>query len=342
MSNNSTTKGDLTEWSEFEAARVLAGIKTKILNNESDDETRNENNDLKTRNGFDLELAMSKEEVACQEGGIINKDGENGLTEEPKSSENINCLSNYPTVKTTKGKHNLTEAEKEQKRMRRVLANRESARETIRRRQAFREELIKKVADLSLDNHDIKMQRERLMNEYNTLKDNNKQLKEWIAKAKHCPETSSKTAIPVTGYSFAPYPWTSWSPFSYDLGNSLGSCGVYVPHHAWFHPHTTSGPLPMYVGTNIHGSVPYFHHQTNASSSTIVSAMQDGSDEHDHLMHLFLNSPSSDAQGKSLVQPASVSVSAAEARKKRKELTKLKHLQGKQKIWVAETFQIVA
>lgn len=160
-----------------------------------------------------------------------------------------------------------------------------------------------------------------------------------IAKAKHCPEKSSTTAIPVTGYSFAPnYPWTSWSPFSYDLGNSLGSCGVYVPHHhAWFHPHQASGPLPMYVGTNIHGSVPYCHHQTNASSSTIVSAMQDGSDEHEHPMHLVLNSnanssfPSSDDQGKSHVQPtSSVSASAAEARKKRKELTKLKHLQGKQ------------
>lgn len=142
----------------------------------------------------------------------------------------------------------------------------------------------------------------------------------------------------MTGYSFAPYPWTSWSPFSYDLGNSLGSCGVYVPHHhAWFHPHQASGPLPMYVGTNIHGSVPYCHHQTNASSSTIVSAMQDGSDEHEHPMHLVLNSnanssfPSSDDQGKSQVQPtSSVSASAAEARKKRKELTKLKHLQGKQ------------
>lgn len=67
MSNNSTTKGDLTEWSEFEAARALAsiaGIQTKILKNENDDETPNDNNDLKTRNGFDLVLAMSKEEVS--------------------------------------------------------------------------------------------------------------------------------------------------------------------------------------------------------------------------------------------------------------------------------------
>ncbi|XP_019153004.1 PREDICTED: uncharacterized protein LOC109149586 isoform X5 [Ipomoea nil] len=48
------------------------------------------------------------------------------------------------------------EAEKEARRLRRVLANRESARQTIRRRQAMYEELTKKAADLALENENLK------------------------------------------------------------------------------------------------------------------------------------------------------------------------------------------
>ncbi|KAF3795439.1 hypothetical protein EJ110_NYTH04985 [Nymphaea thermarum] len=55
-----------------------------------------------------------------------------------------------------KPKQYLNEAEKEERRLRRIHANRESARQTIRRRQAFCEELMKKAADLSLENKSIK------------------------------------------------------------------------------------------------------------------------------------------------------------------------------------------
>jgi len=48
------------------------------------------------------------------------------------------------------------QAEKEAKRLRRVLANRESARQTILRRQAIRDELARKVADLSSQNENMK------------------------------------------------------------------------------------------------------------------------------------------------------------------------------------------
>jgi hypothetical protein len=50
----------------------------------------------------------------------------------------------------------LPQAEKEAKRLRRVLANRESARQTILRRQAIRDELARKVADLSSQNENMK------------------------------------------------------------------------------------------------------------------------------------------------------------------------------------------
>ncbi|XP_023158161.1 bZIP transcription factor 16 [Zea mays] len=72
----------------------------------------------------------------------------------------------------------LTEAEKEAKRLRRVLANRESARQTILRRQAIRDELARKVADLSSQNENMKKEKDVVMQEYLSLKEANKQLKE--------------------------------------------------------------------------------------------------------------------------------------------------------------------
>ncbi|EEC67695.1 hypothetical protein OsI_35163 [Oryza sativa Indica Group] len=75
-------------------------------------------------------------------------------------------------------RHMLTEAEKEAKRLRRVLANRESARQTILRRQAIRDELARKVADLSSQNETMKKEKDVVMQEYLSLKETNKQLKE--------------------------------------------------------------------------------------------------------------------------------------------------------------------
>ncbi|XP_047071641.1 bZIP transcription factor 16-like [Lolium rigidum] len=75
-------------------------------------------------------------------------------------------------------RHALTEAEKEAKRLRRVLANRESARQTILRRQAIRDELARKVADLSSQNESMKKEKETVMQEFLTLQETNKQLRE--------------------------------------------------------------------------------------------------------------------------------------------------------------------
>ncbi|URE04418.1 bZIP transcription factor, partial [Musa troglodytarum] len=74
----------------------------------------------------------------------------------------------------------LLQAEKEERRLRRVLANRESARQTIRRRQALREELTRKVASLSLENENMRMQKDVAMKEYLSLKDTNEHLKEQV------------------------------------------------------------------------------------------------------------------------------------------------------------------
>ncbi|XP_057852205.1 uncharacterized protein LOC131062522 isoform X2 [Cryptomeria japonica] len=74
----------------------------------------------------------------------------------------------------------LTEIEKEARRLRRVQANRESARKTIRRKQALRDELSQKAVQLAHENETIKQKTELFMQEYNSLKDRNKQLKEQV------------------------------------------------------------------------------------------------------------------------------------------------------------------
>ncbi|KAJ1264796.1 hypothetical protein BS78_08G028900 [Paspalum vaginatum] len=71
----------------------------------------------------------------------------------------------------------LGRAEKDAKRLRRVLANGESSRQTIIGRQAFRDELVRKVADLSSQNESMKKEKDLVMEEYLSLKETNEQLK---------------------------------------------------------------------------------------------------------------------------------------------------------------------
>ncbi|VFQ91530.1 unnamed protein product [Cuscuta campestris] len=74
------------------------------------------------------------------------------------SSRLLCCDVDYSSIiGACKSKPILTEGEREARRLRRVLANRESARQTIRRRQATYEALAKKAADLALENESLKM-----------------------------------------------------------------------------------------------------------------------------------------------------------------------------------------
>ncbi|XP_073136461.1 uncharacterized protein [Henckelia pumila] len=81
-------------------------------------------------------------------------------------------------------RHHLTEAEKEARRLRRVQANRESARQTIRRRQAMYLELTGKAANLSMENTYLKQERDLAVKKYYYLKDKNQFLKAQMAKRK--------------------------------------------------------------------------------------------------------------------------------------------------------------
>ncbi|XP_024310992.1 bZIP transcription factor 16-like [Brachypodium distachyon] len=64
----------------------------------------------------------------------------------------------------------LTEAEKkEEQRLRRVIANRESARKTSLRRKALHADLEKKVAELTTENENLKKEKEVWTEKYQTL-----------------------------------------------------------------------------------------------------------------------------------------------------------------------------
>ncbi|MQL76812.1 hypothetical protein Taro_009212 [Colocasia esculenta] len=118
----------------------------------------------------------------------------------------------------------LHQAEKEARRLRRVLANRESARQTIIRRKALCEELAKKAAELSEENENMKMEREAAMKEYLSLRDRNEQLKEQMAKTVECEVeehpsctgTSQQPTEPPAPSSLLhgspPWPEFAWPP----------------------------------------------------------------------------------------------------------------------------------
>ncbi|KAF5737469.1 hypothetical protein HS088_TW13G00350 [Tripterygium wilfordii] len=82
----------------------------------------------------------------------------------------------------SRGRQQLTEEEKEARRLRRVLANRESARQTIRRRQALCQELTRKEADLLWENANLNKEKEVALKEYQNLETTNKKLKAKMAK----------------------------------------------------------------------------------------------------------------------------------------------------------------
>ncbi|KDP42718.1 hypothetical protein JCGZ_23658 [Jatropha curcas] len=150
----------------------------------------------------------------------------------PKPS--ANCVKSHPSYGGSRSRYNLTEAEKEARRLRRILANRESARQTIRRRQALCEELTKKAADLSWENENLKKEKELALKEYESLESRNKNLKAQMAKiiktevkestadpkSAHVEEpTTTATNCSLLLYNQHPFPSLCW-PSIVQSGNS--------------------------------------------------------------------------------------------------------------------------
>ncbi|XP_004303007.1 PREDICTED: uncharacterized protein LOC101299496 isoform X2 [Fragaria vesca subsp. vesca] len=131
------------------------------------------------------------------------------------------CNTSYPSFNCTKSRRNLTEEEKEERRIRRILANRESARQTIRRRQALCEDLTKKAADLTLENESLKMKKELALKQYQSLEETNRLLKVQMSKARKAEveETldenmSAYVQIPSSSPTNSPFVLFNRPPFT--------------------------------------------------------------------------------------------------------------------------------
>uniref|UniRef100_A0ACD5XPM4 Uncharacterized protein n=1 Tax=Avena sativa TaxID=4498 RepID=A0ACD5XPM4_AVESA len=256
-------------------------------------------------------------------------------------------------------RHTLTEAEKEAKRLRRVLANRESARQTILRRQAIRDELARKVADLSSQNESMKKEKETVMQEFLTLQETNKQLKEQvIAKAAEKASepapmdtappqeqrtgTTPSTAAPPDappGPSFlytaapppavpVPYVWGSWP--GYDPHGNLGGAvaghahapPVGFPPCAWYYPVVADprcSPATSYTQP--------LHEAASGGGSPGTGGGTAEEDTDDDPCSLTLGLDVTSSESGSSRAAARDRERAAEARRRRKELTRLKQTQ---------------
>ncbi|XP_034693483.1 DNA-binding protein EMBP-1 isoform X3 [Vitis riparia] len=304
------------------------------------------------------------------------------------------CTTTYAPHHSGKLRQNLTEAEKEARRLRRVLANRESARQTIRRRQALCEELSRKAADLSLENETLKREKELAMKEFQSLENKNKHLKAQVAKIikpeeEKTPESISShemTSIPPsTNCPLLLYNQPSFTPFLWSsperrFQNAFASHAVpderenpnidayrtplYILPCPWFFPLPNHGNgLHHPPSLNLKDKQDAVNSQCSASS--LIKNKSDAHHIPSHSNAMILN-PSplmslksaitfkhegelqssyiDNGEGGHIVsvfseknqEPVICSskrlvdaVAAAEARKRRKELTKLKNLHGR-------------
>ncbi|KAL0910472.1 hypothetical protein M5K25_021459 [Dendrobium thyrsiflorum] len=170
---------------ELEAARALACIARTAVRECGGRRLKRFKNRSPVRDWENFNQDWNLDSVP-EDNKTINVTGEKKIKVEQISEilpPSSNCSTNSVLSSGRKTRPNLTEAEREARRMRRVLANRESARQTIRRRQALRDGLTKKVSDLSLDNQNMKMEKGQITKEYMLLRNKNKQLKNELAMA---------------------------------------------------------------------------------------------------------------------------------------------------------------
>ncbi|KAL0426526.1 UNVERIFIED_CONTAM: hypothetical protein Slati_2827400 [Sesamum latifolium] len=155
----------------------------------------------------------------------------------------VECTTkSYQSNSANRSRQNFTEAEREARRLRRILANRESARQTIRRRQAMHLELIKKTADLSEENENLKKEKELALKEYTSLKGRNEFLQLQLANIKKAERremqapNSSAGEIPSSATTGAPillYCQPSLSPFFWpSIFPSSNGCHLQCASHS--------------------------------------------------------------------------------------------------------------
>lgn len=272
---------------ELEAAEILADLALSAMrqNNESSrkwgnkgkrarcrvknespagDSTKNTNNSIPMSSDLSQDLGLFDQQQCqkvCRSGTIRTVKAEQDA-ELPKPSPV--CSTSYVSFGGSRSRQNLSEAEKEARRLRRVLANRESARQTIRRRQALCEELTRKAADLTQENESLKREKEIALKEYESLKSSNEHLKAQMVKAKEAAVTESRvqsmnttsTNYPLLFYNYPqPFTWPSVLQSSNSVQSQHGSQNhqenpsnidisktpLYIVPCPWFFPHPDQG-----------------------------------------------------------------------------------------------------
>ncbi|KAL3628330.1 hypothetical protein CASFOL_027376 [Castilleja foliolosa] len=177
--------GRMVEW-ELEAAEALAGLagfsaslggaaisgelKRLLVTQYSQEKSHKTMAVDKFHDGTSTRITTSPEKIEK----IIKKNPN------PNHSRGRICLQNS----VNKSRSKLTEGEKQERMARRIMANREAARETIRRRQAMFMELNKKAVDASDENEYLKKEKELAVAEYHSLKCRNELLKAKLANSK--------------------------------------------------------------------------------------------------------------------------------------------------------------
>ncbi|XP_078170669.1 uncharacterized protein LOC144564936 isoform X3 [Carex rostrata] len=160
MGQEEETKMEL----ELDAAHALANLAgSDPISNQSSISQEEEPHQIQEKVGQNLKEVKGN---SCQNQTLDNMGPSNSI--------------NQGEVSSLRGQKNLNEAERHAKRQRRILANRESARQTILRRQAFRDELARKVSTLSAENLILKKEKENATREYFYQKEMNQQLKDQV------------------------------------------------------------------------------------------------------------------------------------------------------------------
>ncbi|XP_076906522.1 uncharacterized protein LOC143562663 isoform X1 [Bidens hawaiensis] len=196
---------------ELEAAESLAGLARVPAVSRGSERLKDDSNDRNSSSGNSCKVATNLTANKSEKPGVLTA---KSFKDEHNTDLRLNPVG--PTNCVTSGRksrHNLTEAEMEARKIRRVIANRESARQTIRRRQAVFEELSRKAVDLSWENENLKREKEMVSKHFDSLKAKNECLKTQMKivtnEAKETREESITTNEPSISASSTNSPFYS-------------------------------------------------------------------------------------------------------------------------------------
>lgn len=213
-----------TNWG-CKGKRVRKRVKTQSPPGQSGSDLNSEDPEPPCSDPIDEQLVLDQQQDQTACSNILIKPEKADQDAESLKRSSL-CATRYISMAGGRSRQNLTEAEKEERRVRRILANRESARQTIRRRQALCDELTRKAADLSRENESLKRDKELAIKEYQSLETINKHLKAQVAKvikaevgetrgevkSAHSEMSSSPTNCPLLLYNhhaLTPLGWPS-------------------------------------------------------------------------------------------------------------------------------------